>query len=78
MRFNNCAMFVAAYVADICSGKSVLDALYVDSEAQRKWFAEVLKSGVLQTCPRLATNPSRFSVTNPPESKLFCTTDDAK
>ena len=47
-------MFTATYVADICSGKSVLDALYVDSEAQREWFAEVLKSGVLQTCPRLA------------------------
>ena len=32
---NNCAVFAAAYVADICHGSPVTGAIYVDSQQQR-------------------------------------------
>ena len=69
-RSNNCAVFAAAFMADICFGKSVLGAIYVDSQSQRNWLLDVLQSGRLIPCSHLVEKPSRFAETNPPDCKL--------
>ena len=69
---NNCALFAAAFQADIYFGRSAADAVYVDSQNQRNWFAEVLRTGIFCPCPREAKKPSRFAETNPRESRFFC------
>ena len=66
-RSNNCALFVAAFQADIFFGRSVADAVYVDSQKQRNWFAEVLRTGIFCPGSREAKKPSRFAETHPRE-----------
>ena len=67
---NNRAVFAAADVADICHGSPVPGAIYVDSQQQRSWLFEVLKTRTLIQCPRLVEKPSSFVETNPPQCNL--------
>ena len=69
---NNGALFAVAFQADICFGRSVADAVYVYSQNQRNWFAEVLRIGIFCPCPREAEKPSPFAETNSRENRFFC------
>ena len=68
---NNCALFAAAFMLDICLNNSITDAVYVSSSDQRSWLSELLSCGVLAPCPRVVEKPSRFLETNPPQDLQY-------
>ena len=48
---NNCALIAAAVHANSALVDLFSDADYVDSQNQRNWFAEVLRTGIFCPCP---------------------------